>query len=84
MSPPPISCAAASATGGLALAVAVTGIVATMPYIALQLVGMQVVIAALGIQTLPVPGGGAQFAAADRLPVPGRLHLYQRTCAAPP
>jgi SSS family solute:Na+ symporter len=34
---------------GLALAVALTGIVATMPYIALQLVGMQVVIAALGI-----------------------------------
>jgi solute:Na+ symporter, SSS family len=34
----------------LALAVAVTGIVATMPYIALQLVGIQVVIAGLGIQ----------------------------------
>src|SRR5580658_1309852 len=34
----------------LALAVAVTGIVATMPYIALQLVGIQVVIAALGIE----------------------------------
>jgi solute:Na+ symporter, SSS family len=33
----------------LALAVAVTGIVATMPYIALQLVGLQVVIAAMGI-----------------------------------
>ena len=33
----------------LALAVAVTGLVATMPYIALQLVGLQVVIAALGI-----------------------------------
>src|ERR1700757_2774814 len=33
----------------LALAVTVTGIVATMPYIALQLVGLQVVIAALGI-----------------------------------
>jgi solute:Na+ symporter, SSS family len=33
---------------GLALAVAVTGLLATMPYIALQLVGMQVVIAALG------------------------------------
>ncbi len=33
----------------LALAVAVTGIVATMPYIALQLVGIQVVIAAIGI-----------------------------------
>src|SRR5438045_1145165 len=33
----------------LALAVAVTGIVATMPYIALQLVGLQVVVGALGI-----------------------------------
>src|SRR6516164_3494778 len=33
----------------LALAVTITGIVATRPYIALQLVGMQVVIAALGI-----------------------------------
>jgi SSS family solute:Na+ symporter len=37
----------------LALAVAVTGIVATMPYIALQLVGMQVVFATMGLQ-----GGG--------------------------
>jgi SSS family solute:Na+ symporter len=34
----------------LALAVAVTGLVATMPYIALQLVGLQVVIAAMGIE----------------------------------
>src|SRR6202011_3634198 len=33
----------------LALAVSVTGIVATMPYIALQLVGLQVVIGGLGI-----------------------------------
>ena len=33
----------------LALAVAVTGILATMPYIALQLIGIQVVIAAMGI-----------------------------------
>jgi len=33
----------------LALAIAVTGIVATMPYIALQLVGIQVVVGALGI-----------------------------------
>src|SRR3974390_139982 len=33
----------------LALAVTITGIVATMPYIALQLVGIQVVIGALGI-----------------------------------
>ncbi len=35
--------------GWLALAVAVTGIVATMPYIALQLVGIQVVIGAMGV-----------------------------------
>jgi SSS family solute:Na+ symporter len=34
----------------LALAVTITGIVATMPYIALQLVGLQVVIGALGVQ----------------------------------
>jgi solute:Na+ symporter, SSS family len=36
-------------SGSLALAVAFTGILATMPYIALQLVGIQVVIAALGV-----------------------------------
>ncbi len=34
----------------LALVVALTGILATMPYIALQLVGIQVVLAALGLQ----------------------------------
>ena len=34
----------------LALAIAVTGLLATMPYIALQLEGLQVVIAALGLQ----------------------------------
>lgn len=34
---------------GLALAVALTGILATMPYIALQLVGIQVVVKAMGI-----------------------------------
>jgi SSS family solute:Na+ symporter len=33
----------------LALVVAITGIVATMPYIALQLVGIEVVIAAMGV-----------------------------------
>jgi len=33
----------------LALAVAITGILATLPYIALQLIGMQVVISSLGI-----------------------------------
>jgi SSS family solute:Na+ symporter len=36
---------------GLALAVALTGLLATMPYIALQLLGIQVVIAALGVST---------------------------------
>jgi len=35
----------------LALAIALTGIVATMPYIALQLVGIEVVIGALGFST---------------------------------
>src|SRR5205085_9271211 len=38
-------------SSALALAIAVTGIVATMPYIALQLVGLQVVIGALGFNT---------------------------------
>src|SRR6185437_10247677 len=33
----------------LELAIAITGVVATMPYIALQLVGMEVVIKALGL-----------------------------------
>jgi solute:Na+ symporter, SSS family len=36
-------------SGLLALAVALTGILATMPYIALQLVGIQVVLAGMGI-----------------------------------
>ena len=36
-------------SSGLALAVAFTGILATMPYIALQLVGIEVVLAAMGI-----------------------------------
>jgi SSS family solute:Na+ symporter len=36
-------------SNGLALAIAATGILATMPYIALQLVGMQVVIGAMGV-----------------------------------
>jgi SSS family solute:Na+ symporter len=35
----------------LALAVTITGIVATMPYIALQLVGLQVVIGAMGVSS---------------------------------
>jgi solute:Na+ symporter, SSS family len=40
----------------LALAVALTGIVATMPYIALQLVGIQVVIGAMGISGTGLAG----------------------------
>ena len=40
---------------GLELAVAVTGVVATMPYIALQLIGMAVVLKALGLEgELPI------------------------------
>jgi SSS family solute:Na+ symporter len=46
------------ASKSLALAVATTGIIATMPYIALQLIGMQAVIAGLGFGSgsLPVAG----------------------------
>ncbi len=40
----------------LALAIAVTGIIATMPYIALQLVGIQVVIAGMGIESTGLLG----------------------------
>jgi len=40
----------------LALAVAVTGIVATMPYIALQLVGLQVVIGGMGVSGTGLAG----------------------------
>jgi SSS family solute:Na+ symporter len=36
-------------SGGLATAVTITGLLATMPYIALQLVGIQVVLGAMGI-----------------------------------
>jgi SSS family solute:Na+ symporter len=39
---------------GLALAVAVTGVLATMPYIALQLVGLEVVFEAMGFSALGV------------------------------
>ena len=53
MSPQPTMCATDFGSRMLALAFALTGIVATMPYIALQLVGMEVVIGALGF-----PAGG--------------------------
>ncbi len=47
----------------LALAVSVTGIVATMPYIALQLVGLQVIIGALGISGTGVAADAPLFLA---------------------
>jgi solute:Na+ symporter, SSS family len=40
----------------LALVISLTGILATMPYIALQLVGMQVVIGAMGVETTGLYG----------------------------
>jgi solute:Na+ symporter, SSS family len=40
----------------LALAITITGIVATMPYIALQLVGIQVVVGALGVSGTGLAG----------------------------
>jgi solute:Na+ symporter, SSS family len=43
------------ASRSLELAVAITGILATMPYIALQLIGIQVVIAGLGFGSGPLP-----------------------------
>lgn len=47
-------------SGTLALATAITGIVATLPYIALQMFGIQVCLAALGIP-LGVSVGGVQI-----------------------
>jgi SSS family solute:Na+ symporter len=45
---------------GLALVVALTGMVATIPYIALQLLGMQMVFAALAIRSVwAIPGLGS-------------------------
>ena len=49
----------ATAPAGSALAVAVTGILATMPYIALQLVGIQAVLEVMGI------GGSGNVIASD-------------------
>ncbi len=47
----------------LALAITVTGIIATMPYIALQLVGIQVVIGALGVSGTGLVGDLPLFVA---------------------
>ena len=63
----------------LALAIAFTGILATMPYIALQLVGIQVVIGAMGVET----SGFVRRPAADhRLRHPGGVHLHLRPARA--
>ena len=58
----------------LSVAVAVTGILATMPYIALQLIGMREVIAALGIQR----GVAADCSLCDSR----GLHLLERPARA--
>ena len=69
---------------GLALAVAVTGILATMPYIALQLVGIQAVLTVLGV------GGSAANAFVKDLPlliafvVLAALHLPVRAAGSRP
>ena len=63
-----------SGSGGLALAIAITGIVATMPYIALQLVGIEAVIGAIGIN--------GQLAALHRLRRARRLHLLLRAAGS--
>jgi solute:Na+ symporter, SSS family len=58
----------------LALAVTITGIVATMPYIALQLVGIQVVIGALGVSGSGLAGDLPLIVRGTR-----RLHVFERT-----
>ena len=63
----------------LALAVCITGIVATMPYIALQLVGLQVVIGAMGVSGTRFDG---RSAVAHRLRDSGGIHLFQRPARA--
>ena len=63
----------------LELAVAMTGIIATMPYIALQLVGLEKVIGALGFQG---EGDLCAFADHHRLRDPRALHLQKRAARA--
>ena len=72
----PTSCAGRYGSRGLSLAVAVTGILATMPYIALQLVGIQAVLEVVGVGGGERPRQGP--AAVHRVRPAGRLHLLQR------
>jgi solute:Na+ symporter, SSS family len=64
---------------GLALAVALTGILATMPYIALQLVGLRAVLAALGLE---LHGLGSDLALVAIFAVLA-LSTYRHGLAAP-
>ena len=63
----------------LALIVAITGIVATMPYIALQLVGLEAVLRTMGLNA-----GGflGHLPAAHRVRHPGGVHLPVRPAGA--
>ena len=61
----------------LALIVAITGIVATMPYIALQLVGLEAVLRTMGINGVRVRRAPA---AVHRLPGPGRSTPTSPAC----
>ncbi len=64
----------------LALAIALTGILATLPYIALQLVGLEVVIAAMGVQL----SGASRLSAADHLASRSlRRSIISAACARP-
>ena len=63
----------------LALAVTITGIVATMPYIALQLVGLQVVIGAMGVSG---SGYAGDLPLVIAFVIFGGLHLLQRLAGA--
>ena len=63
----------------LALAITITGIVATMPYIALQLVGIQVVIGAMGVSGTGLP---ADLPLIIAFVDPRGVHLYQRPARA--
>ena len=64
----------------LALAVALTGILATMPYIALQLVGIEVVLEVMGIGTDERQLVRQGPAAVHRVRGARGLHLLLRAC----
>ena len=71
-SPRQILCAVGIVPKGLSLAVSITGILATMPYIALQLVGIQAVLEVVGL------GGTGSLLAKD-LPCSSRSHCSPHT-----